>query len=95
MRRRAWSDFHARSRFARSTIPERKWGLLVVYLLFGENYYDAIFKEKKVDQFLFFAADFAVSNGKHKNSPTAIYDISSLALFTKSLSPAKFRRIKT
>ena len=24
-------DFHARSRFARSTIPEKKWGLLVVY----------------------------------------------------------------
>ena len=27
----AWGDFHARSRFARSTIPEEKWGLLVVY----------------------------------------------------------------
>ena len=25
------SDFHARSRFARSTIPEEKWGLLVIY----------------------------------------------------------------
>ena len=25
----AWGDFHARSRFARSTIPEEKWGLLV------------------------------------------------------------------
>ena len=23
---RAWGDFHARSRFARSTIPEEKWG---------------------------------------------------------------------
>ena len=22
----AWGDFHARSRFARSTIPEDKWG---------------------------------------------------------------------
>ena len=22
----AWIDFHARSRFARSTIPEEKWG---------------------------------------------------------------------
>ena len=22
----AWGDFHARSRFARSTIPEGKWG---------------------------------------------------------------------
>ena len=22
----AWRDFHARSRFARSTIPEEKWG---------------------------------------------------------------------
>ena len=22
----AWDDFHARSRFARSTIPEEKWG---------------------------------------------------------------------
>ena len=27
----AWIDFHARSRFARSTNPEVKWGLLVVY----------------------------------------------------------------
>ena len=27
----AWGDFHARSRFARSTIPEEKWRLLVVY----------------------------------------------------------------
>ena len=27
----AWGDFHARSHFARSTIPEEKWGLLVVY----------------------------------------------------------------
>ena len=27
----AWGDFHARSRFARSTIPEEKWGLFVVY----------------------------------------------------------------
>ena len=26
----AWDDFHARSRFTRSTIPEEKWGLLVV-----------------------------------------------------------------
>ena len=25
-----WGDFHACSRFARSTIPEGKWGLLVV-----------------------------------------------------------------
>ena len=27
----AGGDFHARSRFAHSTIPEEKWGLLVVY----------------------------------------------------------------
>ena len=27
----AWGDFNARSRFARSTIPEEKWELLVVY----------------------------------------------------------------
>ena len=27
----AWDDFHARSPFARSTIPEDKRGLLVVY----------------------------------------------------------------
>ena len=26
-----WGDFHSRSRFARSTIPEEKWGLLLVY----------------------------------------------------------------
>ena len=26
----AWGDFHARSRFARSTIPKERWGLLVV-----------------------------------------------------------------
>ena len=25
-----WGDFHARLRFTRSTIPEEKWGLLVV-----------------------------------------------------------------
>ena len=30
-KRLAWGDFHARSRFARSTIPEEKWRLLVVY----------------------------------------------------------------
>ena len=29
----AWVDFHMCSCFARSTIPEEKWGLLVVYLL--------------------------------------------------------------
>ena len=32
----AWGDFHARSRFARSTIPEEKWGTtrsLVTYKL--------------------------------------------------------------
>ena len=27
----AWGDFLARSCFARSTIPEEKWGLLVVH----------------------------------------------------------------
>ena len=27
----AWGDFQAQSRFARSTIPEEKWGLLLVY----------------------------------------------------------------
>ena len=27
----AWGDFHTRLRFAHSTIPEEKWGLLVVY----------------------------------------------------------------
>ena len=26
----AWGDFYARSPFARSTIPEEKWGLIVV-----------------------------------------------------------------
>ena len=30
--RRAWDDFHTRSLFARSSIPEQKWGLLVVYI---------------------------------------------------------------
>ena len=29
----AWGDFHSRSRFARSTIPEENGGLLVVYAL--------------------------------------------------------------
>ena len=34
----AWGDFHARSRFARSSIPEEKWGLLVVHLpLWGKT----------------------------------------------------------
>ena len=37
----AWGDFHARARFACSTIPEERWGLFVVYtilsaLCFGE-----------------------------------------------------------
>ena len=27
----AWGDFHARSRFARSTIPEEKWGLKIPF----------------------------------------------------------------
>ena len=27
----AWGNFHARSRFTWATIPEEKWGLLVVY----------------------------------------------------------------
>ena len=31
----AWGDFHARSRFARSTIPEEKWGL--PHSLYGEE----------------------------------------------------------
>ena len=26
----AWGDVHAHSRFTRSTIPEEKWGLLLV-----------------------------------------------------------------
>ena len=35
-----WVDFHARSRFARSTIPEEKWGTTrslhrIVHLLLG------------------------------------------------------------
>ena len=30
-------DFHERPRFARSTIPEEKWGLLVVYLNRGRE----------------------------------------------------------
>ena len=36
----AWGDFHARSRFARSTIPEEKWGTtrsLLPGCLFSEN----------------------------------------------------------
>ena len=36
----AWGNFHARSHFARSTIPEEKWGLLVVYsaILLGTSW---------------------------------------------------------
>ena len=26
----AWGDFHVRLHFARSTVPEEKWGLIVV-----------------------------------------------------------------
>ena len=38
----AWGDFHARSRFARSTIPEEKWGTtrslnLIYGILFSLN----------------------------------------------------------
>ena len=32
-----FGNFHARLRFARSTIPEGKWGLLVVYALFSQR----------------------------------------------------------
>ena len=32
-------DFHARPRFARSTIPEEKWGLLVVYMVGGVDWH--------------------------------------------------------
>ena len=31
----AWGDFNAHSRFARSTIPDKKWGLLVVYIWYS------------------------------------------------------------
>jgi len=33
--RHAWGDFHARLCFTRSSIPEEKWGLLVVYIKEG------------------------------------------------------------
>ena len=38
----AWGDFHARSRFTRSTIPEEKWGTtrslnLIYGILFSLN----------------------------------------------------------
>ena len=35
----AWVDFHAR--FARSTIPEEKWGLLVVYACCAKKVYSS------------------------------------------------------
>ena len=34
----AWGDFHALSRFARSTVPEGKWGQLVVYHFPGTGF---------------------------------------------------------
>ena len=36
--RHAWGDFRARSRLARSTIPEEKWELLAVYESFMTSY---------------------------------------------------------
>ena len=33
-------DFHARSHFARSTVPVGKWGLLVVYVQFRKDFWD-------------------------------------------------------
>ena len=30
-----WGDFHARSRFAHSTIPEEKWGTTRILFSFG------------------------------------------------------------
>ena len=33
----AWSGFHARSRFAPSSVPEEKWGLLVVYNMYDHT----------------------------------------------------------
>ena len=41
----AWSDFHARSRFARCTIPDEKWGLLVVYRIEVVNF--TFYRSKK------------------------------------------------
>ena len=41
----AWGDFHARSRFARSTIPEEKWG--TTRSLKGEQTARGIMKEGK------------------------------------------------
>ena len=34
----AWGDFHARSRFAGSTIPEEKWGTTRSLSLFTHHY---------------------------------------------------------
>ena len=43
---RGWGDFHARSRFADSTIPEEKWVLLVV----SEAATTKTFQEKPLEQ---------------------------------------------
>ena len=45
----AWGDFHARLSFARSTIPEEKWGLLVVY---ATNGLSELFKEDALNLLL-------------------------------------------
>ena len=35
----AWGDFHARSRFARSTIPEEKWGSTRSLIIFDDHFH--------------------------------------------------------
>ena len=94
-RRGAWSDFQARSRFARSAIPKGKWGLLVVYLLFGDLMTLFSRNRKSVSCF-FFLPQTSLSQKVNTRTHRQLHDdIWSLALFTTSLSPAKFRRITT
>ena len=75
----AWGDFHARSRFARSNIPEEKWGLLVVYTWLK---YPSVVRW--ICYFLLLLAHFALSRGlRPRAAPLFSYSVEQNARDTK------------
>ena len=75
----AWGDFHARSRFAHSTIPEEKWGLLVVYTWLK---YPSVVRW--ICYFLLLLAHFALSRGlRPRAAPLFSYSVEQNARDTK------------
>ena len=83
------SYFHARSRFARSTIHEGKWGLLVVYLLFGDLM--TLFSRNRKSVSCFFLPQTSLS--QKANTQT---HWQPLVVYRRLLClPQVFRRIET